>query len=75
MSNFASAIDVLRIERNRLLHQCDHYMIADWPITEEKRNEWKAYRQALRDLPQTSQPELDENFQLINLTWPPRPQE
>lgn len=69
------AMTVLRVDRNQKLKDTDHYMIADWPITEDKRNEWKAYRQALRDLPNTANPEIDENGNLINVTWPQRPKE
>jgi hypothetical protein len=32
-----------------------------------------AYRQALRDLPSTATPELDENGGLTNITWPEKP--
>ncbi len=28
------------------------------------------YRQALRDLPETADPQLDENGNLTNVTWP-----
>jgi hypothetical protein len=36
--------------------------------------EWRVYRQALRDLPNTQTPSLDENGQLTNITWPEKPQ-
>ena len=35
--------------RNGYLQATDVYMIADFPITEEERNQYKAYRQYLRD--------------------------
>ena len=73
MSNFATAADVLRIDRNRLLATTDHYMIADWPMTNEKREEWKTYRQALRDLPTVSTPAFDDNMQIVGVSWPVRP--
>ena len=34
----------------------------------------KEYRQALRDLPKTSSPKLDENGELTNVTWPTKPE-
>lgn len=40
-----------RAERDNLLAQTDKYMLSDFPITDEKREQYKAYRQYLRDLP------------------------
>jgi hypothetical protein len=40
----------IRAERNRLLSVTDWTQVSDSPLTEEKRNEWKTYRQALRDM-------------------------
>ena len=39
----------VREVRNQYLADTDLYMIADFPITEEQRNQYKAYRQYLRD--------------------------
>ena len=39
----------VREVRNQYLADTDLYMIADFPITEEERDEYKAYRQYLRD--------------------------
>lgn len=39
----------VREVRNQYLADTDLYMIADFPITEELRNQYKAYRQYLRD--------------------------
>lgn len=39
----------VRAVRNQYLEETDLYMIADFPITEEQRNQYKAYRQYLRD--------------------------
>tara|TARA_B100001123_G_C14647007_1_gene764066 strand:- start:28 stop:381 length:354 start_codon:yes stop_codon:yes gene_type:complete len=33
----------------------------------------KDYRKALRDLPSTSSPKLDDNDNLTNVTWPTKP--
>ncbi len=52
----------VRIKRDKLLQESDKYMLQDFPITNEKRNEWIIYRQALRDLP------LNIPFQ-----WPTKP--
>ena len=39
----------VRAVRNRFLEQTDKYMIADYPITDEEREQYKAYRAYLRD--------------------------
>ena len=60
---------LLRIQRNQLLQQTDWMALNDVVVSEE----WKAYRQALRDLPVNSEPQLDENGDLINVNWPEEP--
>ena len=46
----------LRIKRDILLQQCDWVVsISDSPLPQEKIDEWKVYRQALRDLPSTTE--------------------
>ena len=61
----------LRFERNKLLAKSDWMAGSDVEMSEE----WKTYRQALRDLPETHpEPKLDDtNGELINVTWPTRP--
>jgi len=69
-------IDMFRLERDNLLTISDRYMVIDYPITEEKRQEWKIYRQLLRDLPENTDLNgllMNSNFQLINFTWPTQP--
>lgn len=58
-------LPLMRIKRNYLLSESDKYMLLDYPITEEKQNEWKVYRQQLRDFPET----CDIN----NPIWPTPP--
>ena len=67
----AEPIRLLRIERDRLLQQTDWRMVEDYPMS-NKLN-WKTYRQALRDLPATAEPKL-ENGMLTNITWPEVPE-
>lgn len=43
----------LRSQRNMLLEQSDCTQLPDFPITEEKRIEWRGYRKKLRDFPST----------------------
>ena len=39
----------VRVVRNQYLEETDKYMIADYPITDEEREQYKAYRVYLRD--------------------------
>jgi len=65
------AFDLMRRERTRLLQQTDWTQNRD--VTLANDAEWAAYRQALRDLPNTATPELDEYGNLTNVTWPEKP--
>lgn len=47
------ALAALRRQRDRLLRECDRTQIPDYPISDEARAAWAAYRRALRDLPET----------------------
>ena len=59
-------IGALRHMRNTLLRESDWTQFTDSPLTDSKKNEWKTYRQNLRDLPATeSDPE--------NATFPTKP--
>ena len=59
-------IGALRHLRNVLLRESDWTQFTDSPLTDSKKNEWKTYRQSLRDLPATeSDPE--------NATFPTKP--
>ena len=65
----------LREERDNKLLETDKYTsIPDWPhSSEEVKQAWLTYREALRDLPATASPQLDENGNLTNVTWPTPP--
>lgn len=58
----------IRERRNRLLNESDHFVLPDiWnSLSEEKKLEWKSYRQSLRDVPQNV-------IDLYNPVWPNRP--
>ena len=69
----AEPMRLLREERNRRLAE------TDWEIQRNtERNidstELISYRNALRDLPSTSDPKLDEQGNLTNVTWPTKPE-
>ena len=61
---------LLRRERNRLLLETDWRDLPSYQGTDQ--NEWRSYRQALRDLPSTASPTL-VNGVLLNVTWPTKP--
>jgi hypothetical protein len=56
----------LRSERNAKLSACDWTQVADAPLTTEKKAEWAAYRQDLRDLP-------EETADPASPSWPAEP--
>jgi hypothetical protein len=47
----AEAWTTLRAERNRRLAACDWTQLADAHMTQDRKDAWATYRQALRDLP------------------------
>ena len=57
----------LRAKRDRLLAACDWTVGSDTPLSSDKVASWKAYRQALRDLPAAP------NLNLQNPAWPAPP--
>jgi hypothetical protein len=64
------AIDQLRNQRNSLLAETDWWVLPDRTPTQAQLD----YRQALRDLPATASPALDENGNLTGVTWPNKPE-
>lgn len=55
----------VRQERNRRLAACDWAVLPDVPMTVERRQQWEAYRQALRDVTDQTDP--------LNIVWPTPP--
>jgi hypothetical protein len=63
----AQPLKELRTKRNTLLDQSDKYIVADYPHpSPEARQAWLDYRQALRDLPSTTEDP-------VNPVWPTAP--
>lgn len=56
---------LLRQERDQYLTLCDWTQMPDVPLSMEKKAEWAVYRQALRDFPETCDPD--------NPVWPTPP--
>jgi len=67
----AEPMRLLRIERDRLIAETDWWVLPDRTPTSEQL----AYRQALRDLPSTSTPVLDNTTRLgiSGVSWPVKP--
>ena len=65
----AEPMRLLRLERNRRLLDTDWMANSDVVMTDG----WKTYRQALRDLPATQEPQLDDDGNLTNVDWPEEP--
>tara|TARA_B100000497_G_C7477650_1_gene293596 strand:- start:232 stop:603 length:372 start_codon:yes stop_codon:yes gene_type:complete len=70
----AEPMNKLREERNNKLKESDIYVLSDFPFANDTiKQAWITYRQELRDLPATATPQLDENGELTNVTWPTPP--
>ena len=62
---------LLRVERDLRLLACDWRSSSDLTISDD----WKTYRQALRDLPASASPKLDSGYDLdmTSVTFPTEP--
>ena len=73
--NNAESLRLLRVERDKRLTE------SDWVVTKATEtggtvsDDWKTYRQALRDLPASATPKLDSFYELdlTSVTWPTTP--
>ena len=78
-------LEALRKVRNTLLTECDLTILPSSPLSAEKQDEWKVYRQALRDITKTASPKVSADLTdhksdnavaaLIDssVTWPTKP--
>ena len=66
-----TALEQLRGLRQGILQEMEQYGkgLEDRPFTQHELD----YRQELRDLPENSSPQLDENSVLTGVTWPTEP--
>ena len=69
--NAAEPLRLLRLERNRLLKETDWRANSDLIMSEQ----WKIYRQRLRDITGGNSPDLDSNGKLdfSSVNWPTPP--
>lgn len=70
------ALDLVREDRNKKLADSDYLMQPDYPMTQEAKEAWQAYRQALRDLPSNLPNAIidPESGSLVGVEWPNEPQ-
>jgi O-glycosyl hydrolase len=61
-------VEYIRSQRANLLRNSDWTQMPDSPLSESKRAEWAVYRQALRDMPDTTTATTVEA-----IVWPVRP--
>lgn len=61
----------IKAERNRRLLESDWTVSPEVPMTEEKKNAWASYRQALRDFPSTITVDFLKSG--ADLQWPALP--
>ena len=54
----------IRKERDKLLKETDKYLLSDYPITLEQKNNYIIYRQYLRDIPNLYEYYDDVDFNL-----------
>ena len=71
----AEPMRLLREERDVLLSETDWMVARSIETGVAISDAWKTYRQALRDLPASSSPNLDSyyNLNLTSVTWPTKP--
>ena len=65
---------LLRLERNRRLAETDWVVIRAYSQKQDVPEDWTNYMQALRDLPATAEPQLDDAGNLTNVSWPEVPE-
>ena len=67
----AEPMRLLRVERNRLLAETDWMANSDVTLADN----WKTYRQQLRDLPASASPKLSSNgsLDMSSVTFPTKP--
>ena len=72
----AEPMRLLRVQRDKLLAETDWISSKYYDLEQSVPNEWKFYRQALRDLPETATPVLDPTSRLgiSGVDWPVKPE-
>lgn len=63
----------LKVRRNNALLLSDYTQLPDCPLTDDKKEEWKVFRQKLRDLPNHSSAKFKDG-KWVEVDWPNEPQ-
>jgi hypothetical protein len=65
----------MREDRNKFLSESDWTQLPDNGLTTEKRAEWATYRQELRDIIATLDPDTHRSYVTLwnSTTWPTKP--
>ena len=73
--NAAEPMRQLREIRNQKLAETDWTQLKDVDLDIIRERDWNNYRQALRDLPNKSNPKLDSRgiLDVSSVTWPTKP--
>lgn len=58
--------DALRDNRNSLLTESDWTQVVDSPLTDAKKEEWRLYRETLRNI-------TDQYWKQSDVVWPAKP--
>ena len=71
----AEPFRLLREERNRRLAECDWVVTRASELESTVGDDWRRYRQSLRDLPTSASPKLNSigELDLTSVTWPTKP--
>ena len=71
----AEPFRLLREERNRRLAECDWVVTRASELESTVSDEWRRYRQSLRDLPTSASPKLNSigQLDLTSVSWPTKP--
>lgn len=68
--DYTRAMEYIRDERTKRLTNTDWTQVSDNSLSEEKREEWKLYRQELRDLPGLIPSTISH---IDQVSWPTEP--
>lgn len=60
----------IRLIRNQILADSDWTQFPDSPLSKAKKTKWSAYRQALRDIPET----YADAISIDDIIWPTKPE-
>ena len=71
----AEPFRLLREERNRRLAECDWVVTRASELESTVGDDWRRYRQSLRDLPTSASPKLNSigQLDLTSVNWPTKP--